>query len=330
MRPTFEIDDAALAHNARAWSAFAGAPIRAVVKADAYGVGARRIVRAIDDDVAGYFVADVEEFDALRDATARPIATFADVPIDRIADVLDRGGIPNCSSRDAIDVARAWASDAGRIARVRIGVRPAIGWAGFDPEEIPALASDLASDALAIECWSHLTDEAAAAEQRAAFEAALAILRTANVSIVATDFDGTAALARSGGSGSFARVGIGLFGFRLGATIDVRSVFRLDAPIVSVERSRGQRVGYGTRRLPPDGFAIVVRCGYAEGLPREPDAIPGLRAVGMQYAQLHATRPPIGTSLALIDDRTDLDALCARARIDPHEFMVRLASQLRC
>jgi alanine racemase len=61
-RAWVEIDLGALRRNAAAIAAHAGVPILPMVKADAYGLGAVRIARALDlDDPWGFGVATVPE-----------------------------------------------------------------------------------------------------------------------------------------------------------------------------------------------------------------------------------------------------------------------------
>ena len=54
MQPDLSLDTAILAANARAWRAFAGVPLYAVVKGDGYGWGTGRVVRALEGIAEGY------------------------------------------------------------------------------------------------------------------------------------------------------------------------------------------------------------------------------------------------------------------------------------
>jgi alanine racemase len=78
LRAWVEVDLDALTRNARAIAARAGVPILPMVKADAYGLGALPVVRALERvDPWGYGVATVDEGRALRRAgVARPIVVF--------------------------------------------------------------------------------------------------------------------------------------------------------------------------------------------------------------------------------------------------------------
>ncbi len=322
--PQVSLDAAVLRRNAAAWRARAGAQIRAVIKSDGYGWGAARVIAAVDAEVDGYLVADVDEFARARSRTARPIATLADVSPADVAFVLDAGGIPNLSEREAFAAADAWARARSRRPRVRVGVRSAASWSGIDPPDIPALAQALAPLALDVELWTHLTDPSLARAQRAAFERAVAALREQGVAVVATDVASSAPLA-AGADGAGARLGAGLFGFRFGAALTgVAGTLRVRAPVVRIVPAEGQLMSYGTARAPRRGWLVVVRCGYGDGFPRVAQPWGEVLAVGMQYAVLHRSAPPEQAEIMLLDETTDLDGLAQAARIGPHELIVRL------
>src|ERR1700681_3985235 len=195
------LDLATLRANARAWSAHAGVPLRAVVKSDGYGWGIGEVVRALDDDVAGYDVIDLDEFERVRAVSGRPVAILGEVPADRVAATLAAGGIPNLTDLEAISAADAWARSNGSRARVRLGLRSALAWSGIDADQIGPFATRLAGAELDVECWTQLTDRSLFALQRDTFARAVAGLRAAGVSVVATDVDATAALASGVSSG---------------------------------------------------------------------------------------------------------------------------------
>jgi len=322
--PQVELDAAALRRNVEAWRLRAGAGLRAVVKADAYGWGLGRVIAAVDSAVDGYLVADVAEFLRAREHTEKPVATLADVAPGEVSLLLERGGIPSLAEAAAFGAAGGWAFAHGCRARVRLGVRNAASWGGVDPAAIAPLARSIATLPLDVELWTHLTDPSLAAAQRATFANVLAALRGSGASVVATDVASTAPLAE-GADGAGVRLGIGMFGFRLGAPLaNVASALRVRAEVVRVVAARRQLLGYGTALAPEAGWLVVVRCGYADGLPRVADPRLGILAVGMQYAVAHRATPPDERFLALIDETTDLDLVAEAARSGPHELVVRL------
>ena len=325
------LDLATLRANARAWRAHAGVPLRAVVKSDGYGWGIGDVVRALDDDVDGYCVIDLDEFESVRAVSGRPVAILGSVPAERVASTLSAGGIPNLTDLDAVAAADSWARSNDRRARVRLGLRGAMAWSGIDPDQIGPFASRLAGAELDLECWTHLTDPSLFALQRDTFARAVAGLRAAGVAVVATDIDATAALASGVSAGvATVRVGVGLFGARgLVPIPGVACALRLRAAVARTARSTGQLVGYGASHAPRGGTLLVVRCGYGDGFPRAVDPELGILFVGMQYSVLHRTAPAPEGTIELLTAQTDLDALATAARAATHEVVLRLGHAAR-
>ncbi len=322
MRPSIELDPQTLRRNAVAWRTYAGVPLLAVVKSDGYGWGVARAIDALDEVVDGYCVSDVDEFEFARLFTTKSIATLGDVPLDRIREVLSDGGIPTVSSLEAVARVRDWSASQRKRARIRLGLRTAIGWSGIERAEVPAFARALGEGSVDVEWWTHLTDPSLEDEQREAFERATALLRQERVRIVALDVESSAPLARRT-TGTQVRVGVGLFGFRFGAQISVASALRVRAPVVGRFPARGQLVGYGTQRAPERGYLSVVRCGYGDGFPQFAAPQFGVLAVGMQFATYYSGQPSDEGSLELIGADTDLDVFAEAAAIAPHELVVR-------
>jgi alanine racemase len=324
VHPALSLDVEVLRENARAWAAFAGVPLRGVIKSDGYGWGFATLVDALDDLVESFVVADAEEFDAVRALTARPIVTLADTPPERLDRLLEGGAIPNIASIAGLQAAAAWGRSRGRRARIRAGLRPALGWAGFGFEELSQLGPLLARPELAVELWTHLTGASPQAEQRALFARAETVLRAAGAEIVATDVESSLPLRSGPVSASFVRVGIGLFGARSQAEpAGVRCALRLEAPVVARVASCGQAVGYGTVRAPDDGYLEVVRCGYGDGFTRA-TGVRGILSVGMQYTVLWRGSLSADKSVVLLDSTNDLSEVANAAGTTPHELVVRL------
>ena len=77
-RAWVDVDLGALLQNGAAYAARAGVPLMPMVKADAYGLGAVPVARALERlDPWGFGVATVDEGEELRAAgVARPIVVF--------------------------------------------------------------------------------------------------------------------------------------------------------------------------------------------------------------------------------------------------------------
>jgi alanine racemase len=331
MRPTIGLDIATIRENAHAWQAYAGVPLRAVIKSEGYGWGFETMVRALDDLVDAFIVADVEEFDAVRPLTRRGIVTLADVPPEHVSRLLDSAAIPNLASSEGIHAAIAWARARRAVARIRIGLCPALGWSGFELEDLLANIPALVAPELEIEFWTHLTHPTAAAGQRSAFVEAQALLRKAGVRAAATDVENTRSLA-SGETpmGSFVRLGIGLFGARCdGGPPGVRCALRLEAPVVQREASGGKLIGYGIERACENESLWVVRCGYGDGFSRMTGTSIGILTVGMQYTTMRRGNRSNTESVTLLDADSDIDDLARAAGVAPHEIVVRLGNAAR-
>jgi len=325
MHPQVTLDAATLEANARAWQAFAGVPVWAVVKGDGYGWGIGRIVAAVGGVSAGFCVSDEDELRELRRYTAAPAILLGAVPPERLAAVLNLDATPTIGTREELELVREVARSRGRRPCFRIGLRAAAAWSGLSLSEIGLLAADLACADADVEVWSHVTDRERRSEQIQRFEDALRIVRAAGARISSTDVASTFTLASEGARGTRVRVGIGLFGATGGPRIPgVRCALRVAAPVVRAERlAEDMRAGYGSLTLSAGETIAVVRCGYADGLPRSLAGSRSMLSIGMQYLTLHLpgeqTLPP---ALSLIDEATDLDALATEAGLLPHEIVM--------
>jgi alanine racemase len=103
-RAWVDIDLGALLRNARAVATHAGVPILPMVKADAYGLGAVRVARALEElDPWGFGVATIAEGEELRRATIdRPIVVFTPLLVGDFDAAARAKLTPTLGSRDAI------------------------------------------------------------------------------------------------------------------------------------------------------------------------------------------------------------------------------------
>ncbi|HYW55082.1 MAG TPA: alanine racemase [Dongiaceae bacterium] len=321
MRPVASLDGAVLRANAAAFAAL-GAPVAAVVKHDGYGWGARLLARELDAVVESYVVGDEDELAALRPATGKPVRLLLDAAPGRLARVLALGGIPNVSSRAALAEAAAVAAARGGLT-VRVGVLDAAGWASIPPGDAGAFAQAMAGTGLAVELWTHVISAARGGAILDAFMAARGAFERAGVPVIATDAASTAS-SRRGLAFDRLRIGAGLFGARLGASVDTHCALRLAAPVVrTFAPGEAGWAGYGDTRVVRDRAVAVVRCGYGDGLPKSFADGVDILSVGMQYTArvMHDATD----ARVLIGAADDVDTLAARAGISPHELVLRLA-----
>jgi len=272
------IDISALRHNfTQVRKAAPASRIVAVVKADAYGHGAARVARALDEADA-FAVARIEEGAQLRACgVEKPILALSgvsgDVELAR-AEELNLDLVVHHESQVAL-LARA------RLARplgVWLKVNTGMHRLGFDPASLSDAWRRLessASVASPMRLMTHLAraDErghAATGEQIARFWA-LAEAGSAETSLA----NSAGVLGWPESHGDWVRPGIMLYGISpfVGGRAEgegLRPVMTLMSRLVAVNRLReGQAVGYGGTWVAPEDMPVgAVAIGYGDGYPR--------------------------------------------------------------
>lgn len=273
------IDLDAIAANYRMMSErVAPAEVGAVVKANAYGLGASQVARALCNmGCRLLFVAHLGEALALREVLPAGTRLI-------ILNGLPAGAEALCAAARIIPVlnspeqARRWAEAAQGIGTrlpAALQLDSGMGRLGIAPEDLASLAGDArfqsAVDLLMI--MSHLAcadtpEHPANAAQLAAFEAAATLFP-----------DIPRALSNSGGAflqpefhADIVRAGIALYGGspNRSAPNPMRPVVGLEARIIQIRTiAAGGGVGYGhSHRCARESRIATVGVGYADGLPR--------------------------------------------------------------
>lgn len=269
---TLEIDLAALCANYRRLAGAAPrAEAAAVVKCDAYGLGAEAVATALaqKEGCRTFFVAYSEEGAALRKAVGGgpqiyvfngPFpASLASYRESRLTPVLN-----------TIEQAALWAAEmAGAPAAVHVdtGMRRL----GLPMNEIGAVT---ALDGIAVSLvMSHLACASDAghpmnAEQLGRFREAAAGFPDARKSLASS---GGALIGEEFGF-DLLRLGVGIYGVSPldAGPADLSPVARLTAPVIQVrDVGAGERVGYGATFVAPRRMALAtVALGYGDGFPR--------------------------------------------------------------
>jgi len=332
VRPSLSLDSKIVAANARAWSAFAGVPVSAVVKCDGYGWGFKAMVRALEGTVERYCVADADELRELRKHTAAPAIVFGSVPRERLREVFAANAQPSISNRAELDVAAEWSHSQSRPLLVRVGIRTAAAWTGLSLDELAHFAPELAAARAEVELWTHLTDLSATDDQLALFSSALEILRGSGVTVRGTDVSSTLPLAAGIKQGTTVRIGAGLFGATGGAAIaGVRCAIGMRAPVLRVERhSAGTRLGYGGTMLGMDSSVAMLRSGFGDGLPSSLQATGDVLMVGMQYSAVRAEGiKESDREFTWLGPAASLDAFARSAGRPVHEIITTLGNCAR-
>lgn len=329
MHPRIEIDPETIASNLRAWRAFAGVPVRPVIKSDGYGWGAQTMIAATGAHCDAFCVADFEELLAARAFTGHALLLLSRIPASDLQAALDAGGVPTIETLEDVEACLAWQSSRSRTARVRIGILPAASWSGVNLQTLQMLAGPLSRSGFDLEIWTHVTDPALAGQQAGRVAEALQLLRAAGVAVSGSDVSSTFSLVQNSAGGSSVRIGVGLYGATGGPAVKgVRCALRVSAPVTRCDYlKKGTRIGYGARELEQDGYVLTARCGYGDGLPKGLAGASDILSVGMQYVTLRTqsdTKP--GTPVTLIDQTTNVDQIASAAGTGTHELVTALGN----
>lgn len=273
------IDLAALRRNYQKLSAtVAPATAAAVVKADAYGLGARQVCGALHaQGCRHFFVAHLLEAIELRPLLPSDTQIVVLNGLQPGAEIscADAGIVPVLNSLEQF---RRWSLTAGKLRRVLPAVLQfdtGMSRLGVPPEERTTLAAELAAcgNVEILFIMSHLAcadeaDNGQNADQHA------------EMRLIAAEFAGLdLCFANSGGiflggdyHGVLARPGIALYGGAptAGRPNPMEPVVRLDVAVIQTRTvPAGTRVGYGGAHVTSSATRLAtIAAGYADGLPR--------------------------------------------------------------
>jgi alanine racemase len=270
-RAWLEVDLAALVRNARRFRDLIGAPLLPMIKADAYGLGAVIVARALEAaEPWGYGVATPVEGAELRaSGITRPIVVFSPLQASDVAPCKRSELRPVIGDLAALDAWRAQGEGPFHV-EIDTGMSRS-GFRWHDAELIAALARRL-EGALDWEgVFTHFhsadVDEAASRQQAERFDEVLAVLPT-RPPIVHIANSAAAQLGQEF-SADLARPGIFLYGGRAGG-LDPEPVARLCARVIALRRLRpGDTVSYGAEaEVEAETTIATLSIGYGDGIPR--------------------------------------------------------------
>jgi len=291
----------------------------AVVKADAYGLGAARVAPALAEaGCRDFFVA------ALSEALSLKPHLPADARI-YVLNGLQPGGEPSCARAgvrpvlNSLEQAQRWRAIAraeGQRLPAALQLDSGMSRLGLSPAEAEQIAADAGffRDVEVELLMSHLacadTPEARANNDQLARFEALADRAPPNI---------PRSIANSGGSflprdfhGDLVRPGLALYGAAplVGVPSPVRPVIGLEARVIQVRTiSAGTGVGYGLSYTAPDERRIAtVSVGYADGWPR--------RLGGRAAAYFGDVRLPIVGRVSMDSMSIDVSALPEGALVE--------------
>ena len=343
-----EIDLAAVRENYRRLSArLAPAACAAVVKADAYGLGAARVAPALAEAGADtFFVAKLDEAITLRGVLSGTIYVLNGLAPGTEDDFLAHGLRPVLNSLD--EIARWSRAAAARDRRLeaalhldtgmnRLGLPAAeLARLAAEPERLGGISTALVMSHLACaEARGNPMNE----DQRRAFELARGGLPQAPASLA----NSSGIFLGAGYHFDLARPGVALYGVNPlpGDINPMRQVVSLKAKILQVrEIDAPQTVGYGaSHRVAGPTRVATIGVGYADGylraLSNRGSAYVGGREVAvvgrvsMDLITLDVTSVPPeraqpGAVVDLLDPETGLDGLAETAGTIGYEMLTAL------
>jgi alanine racemase len=345
-RAWIDVDLGALLRNARSASAQARRPLIAMVKADAYGLGAIPVARALETlDPLAFGVASMAEGRELRAAgTRRPVIVFTPTLPADLPEMARDGLTPTIGDAAGI---RAWRALGG--GPWHLAIDTGMNRAGARWDEVAALGDalrELPPEGVFTHFHSAELDDGSQEEQEARFRVALSGL-PARPRLVHAE-NTAALLRRSPSEWDCVRPGVFLYGVGGGDAVAVRpeQVASLHVRIVEVRRVRvGESVSYdATWRAPVDRRVATLACGYADGYRRDlgnrgvalvrGTEVPVVGIVTMDMTMVDVTgvdcAPGDVATLLGSDGTKTLTAehVAARANLSPYELLTGLRQRL--
>ena len=302
---TATVDLTAVRHNARVLRERAdGAEVMAVIKADAYGHGARPVARAAHEaGIRHYGVARLPEGIHLREDghTGRILVLGAPAPeqVPRYAEYdLDL----TVSSADVAAAVLRHASPTAPL-RAHVEVDTGMGRLGLPPNDVPATLNRLA-DAPGVRLaglWTHFAtaDAPGSAFAQTQLDRFRSVVEAVGADVGHVHAANTGALLTIGApahgfDASLVRSGIALYGLAatpdLSARLDLRPAMQLTARVTHLKTvPAGTPISYGGHWQAPRRTRIAtLGAGYGDGYPRRCSGRASVRVGG-------ATRPIVGT-----------------------------------
>jgi alanine racemase len=344
-RAWVEVDLGALLRNGAAIAAHAGVNIVPMVKADAYGLGAVAVARALEElDPWGFGVATIAEGEELRRAgIERPIVVFSPVLLGDFDAAVRANLTPTLSEPDAIErwreTRRPW----------QLAIDTGMSRAGVQWDQIDALRDVIAlhpPEAAFTHFHSAEREDETRDRQERRFEEALARLPVRPPVIHAEN--GAAVEHRAPSHRGLARPGIFLYGVSSGNSpqIQPEPVVSVRARVIDLRTiAAGETVSYGgTYRAPSERRVATLGIGYADGYRRDLGnaasvllhgrraKVVGVVTMDMTMIDVTDVQCEIGDIATLIGsdgaDRIDVADVAEMGGLSPYEILTGLRGRL--
>jgi len=345
-RAGVEIDLGALQRNGASLARRAGVPLLPMIKADAYGLGADAVYRALESlEPWGYGVATVDEGEELRELGAtRPVLVFTPLLERELKRVRAARLTPTLGFPKEIEAWRHAGGGAWHLAIDTGMSRAGIPWREI--EKIKQLLQLAPPEGAFTHFHSAELDDGTLAKQEELFRAAIASLPSRPRLLHA---DNSGAIARKGRSQwDLVRPGIFLYGVGSGrsAALQPEPVVHLRAPIVEIRNlEAGDTVSYGaTYRVERAARIATLAVGYADGYPRSLSKsgsvlvggtlapVAGTITMDMTMIDVTTVRCEVGDAVTLIGRAGDtvltVERVADDAGMSPYELLTGLRSRV--
>ena len=343
------ISSAALAQNLTVAKRYAGAAkLWAVIKANAYGHGVERAVRALSS-ADGFAVLDLREAERLRSAgVAKPILLLEGFFQAVDLELVQRLALtPVIHNPEQVEIVKR--TTLAAQTDVYLKVNTGMNRLGFGAESLrPAYeALRMHRQVRSIILMTHFADADGAggiSAQLQRFDELAQPLRAQGRSLA-----NSAALIRfPEARGDWVRPGIMLYGCspfadRTAESLGLKPAMTLTSEIIATQRmQRGERIGYGLSYKADGAMSIgVVACGYADGYPRHaftgtPVLVNGKRSrivgrVSMDMITVDISGIPearVGTPVTLWGEGLSADEVAAAAGTLSYELLCKLTARV--
>jgi len=349
VRAWVDVDLAAVVENARTVARVAGTRLLPVVKANAYGVGAVAVSKALEPLAPwGYGVATVDEGAELRVAgITRPVLVFMPARPDLFGAYRAHRLTPALGDEASI---HAWIARGAEGGAFHLEIDTGMNRSGVRWDEIEPIA-DLVDTPYLEGCYTHFHSadrrDGSAEAQLERFKAAVGRLARRPELLHAAN--SAAALRGTAFALDMIRPGICLYGASPGEGLPAgRQAIALRARVVSVRAVRqGEGVSYGASwTAPRDTTVATLAIGYADGvrrlLGRESKAsvlLNGARCPVVGRVTMDLTMVDVGEGRAAVGDVATLmgeadglvntlDQFAAWGGTLPHELLAGLGPRL--
>lgn len=343
-RAWVDIDLDAIVANAQTIASRAGRPLLPMVKANAYGLGAVPVARALERvEPWGFGVATTAEAAELRTAgIARPLIVFTPLQPTGIAAWEAVGARPVIGDANALN---AWIERSGAPFHVEIDT--GMGRSGFrwnDEESLAAIGSRLRSAPGFEGVFTHFhsadCDAAETARQWDRFQMAVGRLGVTPPIVHAANSAG--ALVGRRFAADLVRPGIFLYGGAAGGTTLPRPVAAVRAPVVALRQvAEGDTVSYGgSWRAAAPTTVATLGIGYADGVLRSLSGsgqvelngrlrpIIGRVTMDLTMVEVPDAQVQLGDIATVFGGMISLDAQAAAASTISYELLTALAPRV--